>query len=63
MTNPFSTNYVAVGAASDEGHEPCVVILIPGRMVLSMPESQARKLADDILRNANFLWPIEEDEK
>ncbi len=62
MNNPFSTNFIAVGAASDYDHDPCVVISFPGGFI-SMPESQARKLADDILRNANFLWPIDEDAK
>jgi hypothetical protein len=62
MNNPFSTNYIAVGAASDDDHDPCVVISFQGG-IISMSEAQARKMADDILRNANYLWPIDEDEK
>ncbi len=58
--NPLSTNAIAVGAASDDDHDPCVVILFQG-VTIQMPEAQARKLADDILRNANYLWPIEDE--
>jgi hypothetical protein len=58
--NNLSTNFIAVGAASDDDHDPCVVISFQGG-IISMKESQARKLADDILRNANYLWPIEDE--
>lgn len=56
----LSENYFAVGAASDPDKQPCVVLVVRGMQIMSMPEDEARKLADDILRNANYLWPIEE---
>lgn len=58
----LSDNYFAVGAAHDDAHEPCVVLIAKGMQIMSLPENEARKLADDILRNANYLWPIEEEE-
>lgn len=54
----FATNYIAVGAAQDESDEPCVVMV--NTVVLA--ERTARKLADDLLRDANYLWPIEGEE-
>lgn len=57
----LSENYFAVGAASDPDKQPCVVLVVRGMTIMSMPEDEARKLADDILRNANYLWPIEEN--
>jgi hypothetical protein len=30
-------------------------------VIIRMPEHEARKLADDILRNANYLWPMGEE--
>jgi hypothetical protein len=59
--NPLSTNFIAVGIASDDEHESCVVVTLKCGTVIQLPESQARKLADDILRNANYLWPIEDE--
>ena len=56
----LSENYFAVGAAKDADKQPCVVLVVRGMQIMSMPEDEARKLADDILRNANYLWPIEE---
>ncbi len=58
----LSDNYFAVGAARDEDSAPCVVIVTSHGITIRMPEDEARKLADDILRNANYLWPIEEEE-
>jgi hypothetical protein len=56
----FNTNYVAVGVtARDDGTEPGVVIVASGLGSFTMNEGAARKLADDILRNANHLWPVE----
>jgi hypothetical protein len=28
---------------------------------IQLPEDAARKLADDVLRNANYLWPMNEE--
>jgi len=56
----LSENFIAVGAADDEGSTPCVVIVSNYGVTMRMGEHTARKLADDILRNANFLWPVEE---
>lgn len=58
----LSDNYFAVGAATQEGHAPCVVIVTGGGTVIRLSENSARKLADDILRNANYLWPTQEEE-
>lgn len=58
----LSDNYYAVGAAHNEDRDPCVVIVTSHGITIRLPENAARKLADDILRNANYLWPIEEEE-
>jgi hypothetical protein len=45
----FNENYIAVGVtANDLGK-------------FTMDEHMARKVADDILRNANYLWPDQSD--
>jgi hypothetical protein len=55
--------YVAVGVThATTREESQVIVAIDGFGVMSMNESLARKLADDILRNANFLWPLEESD-
>ena len=59
----YPDNYVAVGVANDRDYEHCVVLVISGSTVLKLPEDHARKLADDLLRNANYLWPQEENEE
>jgi len=51
--------YIAVGNSFDDGR---VVIVFDGLATVELNESVARKLADDILRNANYMWPIEEEE-
>jgi hypothetical protein len=56
----FADNCIAVGAATHGGCEPCV-ILITRDVTLQLSECAARKLADDILRNANYLWPMDEE--
>lgn len=58
----IASQYVAVGVAEENGCEPCVVILV-NHVTIHLPEPQARKLADDILRNANYLWPTPGDEE
>ena len=56
----LSNIYFAVGAAHDDESAPCVVIATSYGVTMRLPECEARKLADDILWNANYLWPIEE---
>ena len=57
----LSDNWVAVGTAAEKDRAPCVVVIVPG-FTIQLPEHTARKLADDILRNANYLWPIDEED-
>lgn len=52
----LSKNCIAVGVARSEGDES-----MPSGSTLSLPKDAARKLADDLLRNANYLWPIESE--
>lgn len=52
--------YIAVGASSDAGR---VVIVLNGDVTVELNENSARKLVDDILRNANYLWPIKGDDE
>ena len=54
----LADEYCAVGVAEQDGAHSCVVIRF-NYTTIRLPEQQARKLADDILRNANYLWPIE----
>lgn len=58
----LSDNFICVGAAAEEGKEPCVVVIFHGGVTVRIGEADARKLADDILRNANYLWPCEENQ-
>jgi hypothetical protein len=48
--------YIAVGANTAEVR---VVVVLDGDVTVQLSESAARKLADDLLRNANYLWPLE----
>jgi len=57
----FADNYIAVGASTEEDCEPCVVLTTSRGLFIQLPEHTARKLADDILRNANYLWPMDEE--
>ncbi len=50
--------YTLVGVSDNE---KLVVICFDGQVTVRMNEAAARKLADDILRNANYLWPIDEE--
>jgi hypothetical protein len=51
--------YIAVGAnTEDKG----VVVVFDGTVTVQLSESAARKLADDLLMNANYLWPVEESQ-
>ena len=56
-------SYIAVGVDTKEKEEDArVVIVIDGFTTSHIGEHAARKLADDILRNANYLWGVPDDE-
>ena len=58
----FSSDYIAVGVSSyEDGLGQGVVIHIGSMGHCILNENLARKLADDILRNANYLWPVNEE--
>ena len=57
----LAENFIAIGTSEEDGCEPCIVMCTSGFGRVLLPETVARKLADDILRNANYLWPIKED--
>ena len=62
--NKFSSNYIAVGVTGyEEGLSEGVVIHLGGMGHFILSENLARKLADDILRNANHLWPVNEEKQ
>lgn len=54
--------YIAVGitTAQESDKERLVTVCLGEMGTLHMNEEGARKLADDILRNANYLWPVQE---
>lgn len=49
--------FIAVGVNTEEER---VVVVLDGSVTIQLSEPAARKLADDLLTNANYLWPIEE---
>jgi hypothetical protein len=57
----LSESYCAVGIAKEKNREGCVVVAFKD-ITIRLPENLARKLADDILRNANYLWPIKDQD-
>lgn len=58
----FNENYIAVGTtANEDGTKEGVVVVCGGLGKFTMDEGMSRKLADDILRNANYLWPVPEE--
>lgn len=62
----FSSDYIAVGVTASEeglreGLREGVVVHLGGLGHFVLSENMARKLADDILRNANHLWPVDEE--
>jgi len=57
----LANNYVAVGASHEKDCVSCVVLTTSRGLFIQLPEDAARKLADDILRNANYLWPMNEE--
>jgi len=50
--------YIAVGANTEDVR---VVVILDGSVTVQLSESAARKLADDLLMNANYLWPVEDN--
>ena len=55
--------YITVGITSEEGktdRQQRVAVCLGESVNLYLNEQGARKLVDDILRNANYLWPQEE---
>ncbi len=56
----LADDYIAVGIAQEDNAQACVVLVSCTGTVIRMPEGMTRKLADDLLRNANYLWPHEE---
>lgn len=54
----FNEKFIAVGVTGEsDGLDSGVVVVVSGLGKFTMLECDARKLADDILRNANYLWP------
>lgn len=57
----YNENFIAVGVtnAEPDGKDNAegVVVVVAGLGKFTMNEHGARKLADDIIRNANWLWP------
>lgn len=52
--------YIAVGTNIED---KMVVVVLDGSVTIQLNESAARKLVDDLLMNANYLWPVEENEE
>lgn len=52
--------YIAVGANTEDVR---VVVILDGHVTVQLSESAARKLADDLLLNANYLWPMEQSDE
>ena len=50
--------YIALGANTEDVR---VVVVLDGSVTVQLSESAARKLADDLLMNANYLWPVEDN--
>jgi hypothetical protein len=52
--------YIAVGSNVEDR---TVVVVLDGSVTIQLCESAVRKLADDLLMNANYLWPIQENDE
>jgi hypothetical protein len=52
--------YIAVGANTEDVR---VVVILDGHVTVQLSETAARKLADDLLLNANYLWPMEQSDE
>ena len=57
----YNENFIAVGVTNgndeDNSNAEGVVVVVAGLGKFTTNEHGARKLADDIIRNANWLWP------
>jgi hypothetical protein len=51
--------FIAVGVNTEDR---MVVVVLDGHVTVQLGESAVRKLADDLLMNANYLWPVEESQ-
>jgi hypothetical protein len=57
----FGDRYIAVGTTDhQQDRQDGVVVCIKEMGNIVLNEAGTRKLADDLLRNANYLWPIKE---
>lgn len=58
----FNEHYLAVGVTHGSDPDNNGVVIHVGCLgKFTMDEHMARKMADDILRNANYLWPEQSD--
>ena len=58
----FNEHYLAVGVTHGPDPDNNGVVIHVGNLgKFTMDEHMARKMADDILRNANYLWPEQSD--
>lgn len=57
--NALKATGLLVGIGNEDGKEYTVLSVLNGSLI-SMNESATRMLADDLLRTANRIWPIEE---
>ncbi len=61
----YNENFIAVGVTNGEAGDlkEGVVVVVAGLGKFTMNEDGARKVADDIIRNANWLWPIKGEQE
>ena len=58
----FGKRFIAVGITDPEpGKNVGVAVYVAELGQLLLDENAARKLADDVLRNANYLWPVKDE--
>ena len=51
--------FIAVGVNTED---KMVVVVLDSHVTVQLSESAVRKLADDLLMNSNYLWPVEESD-
>ncbi len=61
----YNDNFIAVGVTEGESDslKSGVVVVVAGLGKFTMNEDGARKVADDIIRNANWLWPTKGEQE